>query len=96
MGSANDKRRRWCGAIFLLAALAMLVAGETVLRDRLGKIGFVVFWMACFVFTCLALLIALIDAAVVRRRAREEHRQFLEQTLQEIAREKEAKKRKQR
>lgn len=95
MGSMSDKRRRWWGVIFLFAALAMLVAGETVLEDRLGKIGFIVFWIACFVFTCLALLIAFVDAAIVRRRARDEHRQFLEYTLKEIAREKEEKSRKQ-
>ena len=95
MTGMSDKRRRWLGAIFLLAALIMLVAGETVLEGRLGTIGFILFWMACFAFTCLALLIAFIDAAIVRRRARQEHRQFLEHTLREIAREKEDKSRRQ-
>jgi len=93
MGSTSDTRRRWFGAVFLTTALGMLIAGETVLRDRLGNVGFVVFWMVCFLLTCLALLIAFLDAAAVRRRAREEHREFLEKALKDIVREKEAKSR---
>jgi membrane protein implicated in regulation of membrane protease activity len=88
--SSTDKRRRWLGATFLLAALGMLVAGETLLRSRLGGVAFVIYWLACFVFTGLALLFASLDAAIVRRRARAEQREFLEDTLKEIERERAA------
>ena len=88
MGSKTDMRRRWAGALCLLAALAMLIAGQTVLRERLHELAFVLFWAVCFAFTCLAILIAFWDVAVTRRRAREEQRVFLEDTLREIARRK--------
>ena len=92
MGKQTYLRRRWLGAAFLVAALVMLVAGETGLRDRLGGLGFLVFWGICFGFTCLAVAIAFLDAAATRRRARDEQRAFLEKTLQEIARKQKAKK----
>jgi hypothetical protein len=88
MGWNTDTRRRWLGAIFLLAALGMLISGETVLRERLSKLSFVVFWLICFVFTCLALLVAFMDASAIRRRTREERRALFDNTLQDIARHK--------
>jgi hypothetical protein len=93
MGTKLTVRRlcRLLAAIFLLTALAMLTAGQTVLRDRLNRGGFLLFWLGCFVFTCLAMSLALLDAAITRRRAREEQRAFFEQTFSNIAREKEAK-----
>jgi uncharacterized membrane protein YhaH (DUF805 family) len=91
MASKADRRRRWTGVIFLLAALGMLVAGETVLRNRLHGLGFVIFWLVCFLFTCLAMLVAFWDVAVTRRRVREEQREFLENTLREIAHRKQVK-----
>jgi len=93
MGSKLTVRRlcRWLAAIFLGAALAMLIAGQTLLRDRLSRLGFIFFWLGCFIFTCLAMSLALLDAAVTRRRAREEQRAFFEQTFSDIAREKGAK-----
>ena len=71
----------------------MLLAGETMLRERLGAVAFLVFWLACFVFACLAMLVALLDVSAIRRRSREEQRTLFESTLQEIARQKEAKRR---
>src|SRR2546427_483742 len=86
MGSKSDIRRRWLGGFFLGAALIMLFAGETVLRNRLGRFAFVLFWLVCFAFTGLAIVMAFIDASALRRRLRAEQRALLEQTLQEIAR----------
>jgi hypothetical protein len=88
MGSKTDMRRRWAGAFCLLAALAMLIAGQTVLRERLQELAFILFWAVCFAFTCLAILIAFWDVAVTRRQVREEQRALLEDTLEEIARRK--------
>lgn len=77
-------RRRWVGALALLAALVMLIAGETVLKGRLGAMAFLVYWMACFAFTGLALLMALIDMRAVQNRTRQEQRKLVESTLKEI------------
>jgi hypothetical protein len=97
MGNKMTLRRlcRWLAALFLAAALIMLVTGQTLLRERLHQFGFVIFWMTCFVFTFLAMCLALLDAAVTRHRAREEQRAFFERTFEDIARQKEVKSRKQ-
>jgi hypothetical protein len=78
------------GMLFLGIALLMLVVGETLLRGSLGKIPFVLYWMACFVFTGLAIIFAFLDVAGVQREAREEQRELLEETIGEIVRQKEA------
>jgi membrane protein implicated in regulation of membrane protease activity len=81
-----DTRRRCLGAVFLLVALGMLLAGETVLRNRLGRVSFLVFWLVCFLFTCLALLVAFLDLTVIHRRTREEQRALFEDALKGIVR----------
>jgi membrane protein implicated in regulation of membrane protease activity len=77
-------RRRWFGALCLLAAIAMLAAGETMPGKRLDGVGFVLYWLACFVFAALALLTAILDLRVLRREARDEQRALLENTLEGI------------
>ena len=86
MGNQLNLRRRlrWFAAICLGAALAMLIIGQTVLGHRLGPLTFVLYWLSCFAFTCLAMCLAILDAAITRRRAREEQRAFLEQTFGNI------------
>ena len=83
-------RRRWLGGLCLLSSLVMLLAGETLLRERLRPVAFLVFWLGCFIFAALALLLALLEVSAIRRRIREEQRTLFETTLQEIARRKQA------
>ena len=56
MARKQDIRRRAIGGFFLLAAIAMLVVGETFLRERLRShpAYFVLFWMICVVLLGLA------------------------------------------
>ena len=77
-------RRRWFGAIALVVALGMLICGETVLKERLGKLTFVCYWLVCFGFTSLAILVALLDARAMRRRIGQQQRDLFEATLKEI------------
>jgi len=77
-------RRRWLGAIALVVALTMLVCGETLLKEKLGNLTFVCYWLVCFGFTGLAILVALLDARALRRRTSQEHLNLFETTLQEI------------
>lgn len=86
MGHQADLRRRWLGAVFLAISLFMLIAGETVLERRLSQSAFltVVFWTGCFASTLLAIFVALLDLAVVRRRTRAQQRELLDETLNEI------------
>ena len=77
-------RRRWFGMFALGIALAMLVCGQTVLTEKLQNLTFVGYWLVCFGFTCLAMLVALLDARALRRRTSREHRDLFEATLKEI------------
>lgn len=74
-GLVRDERaRRKIMAISLLVAVAMLLAGVTVLRPWLNPHEhpwrFILFWFACAWETLLVLLLALLDLLLVRARAR--------------------------
>jgi membrane protein implicated in regulation of membrane protease activity len=77
-------RRRWFGAVVLLAALAMLLCGQTVLKARLGALAFIAYWLVCFGLTGLAILIALLDVRALQRRSRQQQRDLFETTLRQI------------
>ena len=78
-------RRRWLGATALLAALAMVVAGETFLPGHLGPGGFLVFWLVCLGFTMVAIFVAVLDFRSIQRKIVNEQRNFVQSTLNEIA-----------
>ena|SRR5258707_3044696 len=85
MGLDATGRRRWFGAIVLFAALAMLVAGQTVLKDRLtDPQTFIAYWLVCFACTGLAIFVAFLDVRALQRRTREEQRNLVHRTLKEI------------
>jgi len=77
-------RRRWFGASVLLAAVVMLLAGETVLQGRLSPLAFACYWIVCFLLTGLAMIIAVMDARSLAQRTVEEHRDLLRKTLDTI------------
>jgi hypothetical protein len=91
MDSNSGIRHRKRGLTFLIISVVMLVLGETLLHSYLSKISFIVYWTACFVFTAMAVLFSFLDVAGVQRQAREQQRDLLEKTIEEIARQKEAK-----
>src|SRR5438874_1619238 len=84
MALDGTARRRWFGAVVLFAALVMLVAGETALKGRLGDVAFIIYWLACFGLTSVAIVVAFLDVRAVRGRIREEQRKLLEATLKRI------------
>jgi len=88
MSSNAKARRRWFGALCLLAAIGMLVAGETALKSRLSPVGVLLYWIGCFVLTAVAAITALLDAARVRAESRHEQRVLFEETLRRIESEK--------
>ena len=77
-------RRRWFGAIILMAALGMLICGETVLKQKLRDLTFIAYWMICLALTGMALVVAFVDARALRRDTRKEQRDLFENTLKEI------------
>ena len=64
---------------YLLVAGALLVWGQTVLEPYLGRgLVFIAYWLVCFLFTGLAVLMALLDLWIVRRRGRLEEQRLLQ------------------
>jgi len=84
MPGPADARRRWFGLFFLLIAGGMLIWGLTVLAGSLKGMGFIIYWLVCFAFTGLALLIALLDLIVVRHRQREEQRDLIVKAIEDL------------
>ena len=84
MGLGVTARRRWLGALALLAAAAQLILGETVLKGRLENGDFMVYWLSCFALTGFAMLMAFLDLRSLRTLARSQQRELLETTLEKI------------
>jgi hypothetical protein len=84
--------RRLIGAVFLVAALAMLIAGETFLQERLTPVGFLIFWLACLACTLAAIIVAFQDFRALRRRVYKDQRELFEATLRKIETDARAKK----
>ena len=77
-------RRRWFGAFVLFAAVAMLVAGQSFLKERLHGYPFICYWLVCFSLTFLAIVVALADARALQRRIFDENRELFKSTLKDI------------
>ena len=92
MKSTSKTRRRWFGVICLLAAIVMLILGQTLLENRLQPLSLFVYWSICFILTGIAACVALIDASHVRAEQRDAQRALIENTLREIEREKRSRK----
>lgn len=68
----------------LAIAAGLLIWGQTILQPLLHGLPFLLYWLACFVFTLAAIILALLDIRAVRRRVRDEHRQLIERTLADL------------
>lgn len=84
MPTSADALRRWLGLLFLALAFGLLVWGQTVLRERLTGLAFLIYWALCFLFTLAAIVTALLDMRATRRRAREEHDELVRRTLEKL------------
>jgi drug/metabolite transporter (DMT)-like permease len=86
MANRSDVGRRVLGALFLIIAAGMLIAGQTVWQSRLQQQPsiFVYYWSVCFVFTALTLVTALLDVRAVRRRSRREQTELVKKTWSDI------------
>jgi hypothetical protein len=90
MTESPKNTRRRLGLLCLVGAIGLLIAGETVLQNwlkQIGLMGMTAYWLTCFGLTLVAALTAIRDAVRVRRETRAAQRELLEQTLQEVERE---------
>ena len=85
MGRYASNWRRIVGAVALTGAVLLLVLGETVLKHRLGgPKAFLGYWLACFLLTFVAMIMALRELGSVRRLGREDQRDLLEKVLEDV------------
>jgi len=84
MAWESSSRRRVFGCVILTVAVLLLALGETVLKGRLSGVSFILYWMACFVCTGVAMVVAIADLRALRERTREEQRHLVHDTLKEI------------
>jgi hypothetical protein len=77
---------RWLATICLAISAGMVVAGESLLKERLRAEAFIYYWLVCITFTFLTMVIALVDFWMVRRRLRREQKELIQDALQAIAR----------
>ncbi len=82
----NDARRRWFGVLFLILGALLLIWGATFLNAFLMRhpFLFVAYWAACALLTGCALLTALLDMLIIRKRTRDEQIALARQSLAEI------------
>lgn len=88
MAEIRISKIRWLSITLLGIALVMLVLGETLLAKSLSGRRFIFYWLACFVFTGLAAMTALIDFFAVRRRARIYQRELMAEVFSEAEKKK--------
>ena len=84
MNNSVDVWRRWLGMLFLTLAAGMLIWGHTILASYLKGIGFLIYWMVCFLFTIASIAIALLDVRAVLRNIRSERMALLRRAMKDI------------
>ena len=84
MPNSADALRRWLGMFCLAVASGLLIWGQTVFAPYLNGVAFMLYWAICLLFTLGAIIIALIDIRVLRRRTSQERRELLQRTLAEF------------
>jgi hypothetical protein len=86
MLTSLDARRRWFGAFFLIVSLGMLIWGTTFLADYLvhHPYVFIAYWAGCAFCTGLALINALLDMIIMRKRTRDEQMALAEKSFAEV------------
>ncbi len=81
MSNPARRIRRTFGLAFLALAILLLLAGQTLLRDRLHGARYALYWLTCLFLVALALLCALLDLRLIRRHARRQQLNLIQETL---------------
>jgi hypothetical protein len=82
--TSQQARRRWFGAFYLALAAMLLIWGQTLLQPHLRGWVFLCYWLACFVFTVLAMVVAWLDLRAVQHHLRQQQIGLIEKTLREL------------
>ncbi len=72
------------GIVFLVAALAMLILGMTVLERRLAPLPLLIYWLVCFALACGAIIVAWRDLRAIHHETTDEHVDLLKDIVHEL------------
>jgi protein-S-isoprenylcysteine O-methyltransferase Ste14 len=81
MNDESQKRRRRIGAAFLVLAVLLIIAGQTLLNPWLVGPTFIAYWVFCLLCTAAAMFMALLDFRSIARDAQQEHADLLRRAL---------------
>src|SRR5258706_9523229 len=84
MNNSVDALRRWLGMFCLAVASGMLIWGHTILEPHLKGLGFLIYWIVCFLFTMASIVIALLDVHAMLRNIRKERLELFRRALKDI------------
>src|SRR6185295_14350266 len=84
MNNSVDALRRGLGMFCLAVASGMLIWGHTVLESHLKGMGFLIYWVVCFLFTIASIVIALLDVHAMLRNIRKERLELFRCALKDI------------
>ena len=86
MKNSVDALRRWLGMFCLAVASGMLIWGHTILAPHLQGLGFLIYWVVCFLFTTASIIIALLDVNALLRNIRKERLEHFRRAMKDIKR----------
>jgi len=86
MNNSVDALRRWLGMFCLAVASGMLIWGHTILLPHLKGLGYLIYWIVCFLFTIASIVIALLDVHAMLRNIRKERLELFRRALKDIKR----------
>jgi hypothetical protein len=86
MNNSVDAFRRWLGMFCLAVASGMLIWGHTILEAHLKDLGFLIYWIICFLFTFASIVIALLDVHAMLHSIRKERLELFRHALKDIKR----------
>jgi cobalamin biosynthesis protein CobD/CbiB len=78
--SAQNRRRR-LGAAFLVLAVLLVIAGQTLLNHWLVGLTFIAYWVFCLLCIAAAMFVTLLDFRSIARDAQQEQADLLRRAL---------------
>lgn len=76
--------RRWSAIFSLIITICLLISGLTFLEPKLSGKTFIIFWLICFFFTVLSILLALVELRFINYQSRKEQKDLIEKTVDEL------------
>ncbi len=76
--------RRWSAVFSLIITIFLLISGLTFFKPKLFGKSFIIFWLICFFFTVLSILLALVELRFINYQSKREQKALIEKTIDEL------------